>query len=142
ANQFPGGQGSQALGEAGRAMGSARDNLQSGDNPNAVEDQMDALDSLNEGAQALSEQMQNGQGDVGATGRGQNDGQGQELGETDPFDRQLGSDGSSLGRDTRVPYRSAIDRAREILEELRRRSAEPERPELELDYLERLLEQF
>jgi hypothetical protein len=35
-----------------------------------------------------------------------------------------------------------LDRAREVLNELRRRSSEPNRPRLELDYLERLLEQF
>jgi hypothetical protein len=35
-----------------------------------------------------------------------------------------------------------VQRAREILEELRRRLGEPSRPLLELDYIERLLRRF
>jgi len=41
-----------------------------------------------------------------------------------------------------VPDRSALDRAHKVLEELRRRVGEPDRPQIELDYLERLLDQF
>jgi len=36
----------------------------------------------------------------------------------------------------------AFRRSRELLDELRRRSAEQGRPEIELDYLRRLLEPF
>ncbi|MEM0923452.1 MAG: TIGR02302 family protein [Pseudomonadota bacterium] len=143
AGQIPGGEGAgQALDEAGRAMGNARDALEQGQNGEAVQDQMEALDRLNEGAQALAEAMQNGQGDVGAQGRGDQPGDARDRAETDPFDRPLGANGSTAGTDVDVPDRSAIDRAREILEELRRRSAEPERPEIELDYFDRLLEKF
>ena len=141
--QIPGGnEAGQALDEAGRAMGEARDELGQGNNSGAVEDQMEALDRLNEGAQALVDQMQNGQGDVGAEGRDGQDGQQQDRAETDPFNRQIGSDGVTAGNDVDVPDRSALDRAREILDELRRRSGEKERPEIELDYFDRLLEQF
>ncbi|MBY8976262.1 TIGR02302 family protein [Rhodobacteraceae bacterium NNCM2] len=143
ARSLPGGEGAaKALGEAGEAMGSARDRLEQGDNSSAVQDQMEALDRMNEGAQALADQMQNGQGDVGAQGRGQRDGQARDRAETDPFDRPLGSYGATAGNQTKVPDRSALDRAREILDELRRRSAESFRPELELDYFDRLLDQF
>ncbi|MEM8840820.1 MAG: TIGR02302 family protein [Pseudomonadota bacterium] len=143
ARSLPGGEGAQrALGEAGDAMGSARDALGDGENADAVQDQMEALDRMNEGAQALADQMQNGQGDVGAQGRGEQDGQGRDRAETDPFDRPLGSYGSTSGNHTKVPDRSALDRAREILDELRRRSAESFRPDYELDYFDRLLDQF
>ena len=42
----------------------------------------------------------------------------------------------------KVPEEIDVQRAREILEELRRRLSEPSRPRLEKDYLERLLERF
>ncbi|MEL6478145.1 MAG: TIGR02302 family protein [Pseudomonadota bacterium] len=143
ARQMPGSEGAaRALDEAGQAMGDARDALGDGDNSQAVQDQMEALDRLNEGAQALAESMQNGQGDVGAQGRGDQPGEARDRAETDPFDRPLGAYGSTAGTDVDVPDRSALDRAREILEELRRRSAEPQRPEMELDYFDRLLEKF
>ena len=35
-----------------------------------------------------------------------------------------------------------VQRARRILEELRRRLADPDRPQIELDYLERLLKDY
>ena len=47
----------RALGDAGRAMGDARDDLQGNQNSEAIQDQMDALDSLQEGAEALAEAM-------------------------------------------------------------------------------------
>jgi hypothetical protein len=104
---------------------------------------MEALDRLSEGAQALAEAMQNGQGDTAGRGRGRGTAASEARDrEADPFDRPAGSYGAIDGRDTRVPDRSVLDRAREVLNELRRRSSEPNRPRLELDYLERLLEQF
>ncbi|HUF56189.1 MAG TPA: TIGR02302 family protein [Thermohalobaculum sp.] len=144
ARQLPGGQGSElqdALRGAGREMGEATDDLDRGANADAVQDQMEALDRLNEGANALAQQMQNGQGDTAATGQGRGD-RGLPRDEFDPFDRPSGSNGALDGEDTKVPDRSALDRAREVLEELRRRSAEPHRPELELDYFDRLIEPF
>ena len=42
----------------------------------------------------------------------------------------------------KVPDEIDIQRAREILDELRKRLGEPTRPMLELDYLERLIQQF
>ena len=49
----------------------------------------------------------------------------------------------SLKKDVyKVPDAIDMQRAREILEELRRRSGEATRPPVELDYLERLLKRF
>jgi len=41
-----------------------------------------------------------------------------------------------------VPDNALIDRARRLMEELRRRVGESDRPQLELDYLDRLMERF
>ena len=144
ARQLPGGGGDdirRALEEAAGAMGEARDDLQAQEPGEAVEDQMEALDRLNEGAQAMAEALSNGQGDTANRGRGRREGRAQDL-EADPFDRPAGAYGAVDGRDTQVPDRSVLDRARRVLEELRRRAAEPSRGRLELDYLDRLLDQF
>jgi propionyl-CoA carboxylase beta chain len=50
--------------------------------------------------------------------------------------------GPAAGGDVRVPDRGERLRAREILDELRRRLGERERPLLERDYIERLLKMF
>jgi anti-anti-sigma regulatory factor len=42
----------------------------------------------------------------------------------------------------KVPGEIDVQRARRVLEELRRRLGDPNRPQLELDYLERLLKDF
>jgi len=42
----------------------------------------------------------------------------------------------------KVPGEIDVQRARRILEELRKRLSDPLRPQLELDYIERLLKDF
>ena len=132
----------RALEEAARSMGEARDDLQQGANSDAVRDQMDALDRLNEGAEALAQEMQQGQGEGQAEGEREGRGQGRDQSRNDPFDRPTSSYGALDGRSTKVPDQALIDRARELMRELRRRAAEPARPTLELEYFERLLERF
>lgn len=148
ANQLGGGEGmdgaSRALDRAGEAMGRARDDLSEGEMGNAVQDQMDALDSLNGAAEALAESIEQGQGQQAARGSRPGEGDDSQRDPMDPFDRPAGStDGAMNGRIRGgVPDQALIDRARELLEELRRRSSERDRPDLELRYFERLLEQF
>ena len=62
--------------------------------------------------------------------------------DTDPLGRPLR--GRDYGDDTTVKVPGEIDaqRARRILEELRRRFGEAFRPQLELDYIERLLKDY
>jgi hypothetical protein len=60
----------------------------------------------------------------------------------DPLGRPQRSQGPDLGTSVKVPDKIDQQRAREILEELRRRSGEATRPPVELDYLERLLKRF
>ncbi|MEM9148432.1 MAG: TIGR02302 family protein [Pseudomonadota bacterium] len=145
-DQLGGGEGmdgaSRALEQAERSMGEARDDLQGNATGDALQDQMDALDSLQQGAEALAEAVQNGQGQTAANGRRDGTGRAQDQQGMDPFDRPAGTYGAIDGSSTEVPGRALVDRARELLEELRRRSADQARPEIELRYLERLLEQF
>jgi hypothetical protein len=62
--------------------------------------------------------------------------------ETDPLGRPLR--GRDYGDDVtvKVPGEIDVQRARRILEELRRRFGESFRPQLELDYIERLLQNY
>ncbi|MEM9060382.1 MAG: TIGR02302 family protein [Pseudomonadota bacterium] len=132
----------RALEDAARSMGDARDDLQQGSNSDAVRDQMDALDRMNEGAEALAEQMRNGQGQTEAQGPRRGRGQASDSETLDPFERPSSSYGALDGRSTKVPDKSLLERGRELMQELRRRAADPSRPELELDYLDRLMDRF
>lgn len=132
----------RALEEAVRSMGEARDDLRQDRNGEAIRDQMRALDELNRGADALAQEIENGQGDTAARGNRRGRGQSRDSETEDPFDRPTASHGAMDGRATKVPDKAIVDRARELMEELRRRSAEPQRPRLELDYLDRLMERF
>ena len=129
------------LGEAGDAMGDAQGQLGDGDADSAVDSQGRALEAMRKGAQGMAQAMQqNGQGPGpnGRPGRGQSRAQN----DTDPLGRPLR--GRDYGDDVTVKVPGEIDaqRVRRILEELRRRFADPARPQLELDYIERLLKDF
>ncbi len=128
------GQGSGTLGQAGEAMGRARDALGQGEAGSAIGPQGDALDALRRGAQQMAEQMmgegQPGPGPGGQTPSAMNE---------DPLGRMRRTEGPDLGTSVRVPDEIDVQRARRILDELRRRLGDPTRPQLELDYLDRLL---
>ena len=100
----------------------------------AVDAQGRALQALREGAQGLQQQLQgNGKGGAKMVGRGEGRGQGR-----DPLGRgQGGPRGASEGLLNEGP--EAAERARKVLQELRRRLGDPNRPSDERDYLERLL---
>jgi uncharacterized protein (TIGR02302 family) len=132
-----------SLGDADNAMGDAGSNLGEGNADGAVDSQGKALDALRKGRQQLAEQMQQGDGD------GQGDGPDNRMGRqsngnnsTDPLGRPLR--GREFGDDltVKIPGEIDVQRARRILEELRRRLADPARPQVELDYLERLLKDY
>ena len=128
-----------ALDRAGRAMEGAEEALRSDDLAEAIDQQSEAMEALREGMRSLGEAMaqeqqgQPGQGTEGADMRGQN---------RDPLGRNAGSNGN-IGTDEGLLQGDDVyRRARELLDEIRRRSGEGERPELELDYLKRLLDRF
>jgi len=114
------------LGEAGRAMSEAQQSLGRGDMANAGNAQNQALEALRQGAQQLAQAAQESQ-------------DGKQAGGRDP----LGRGNSPLGNSgVKIPGPDEIARAREILQELRRRAAEMNRPQQERDYLDRLLKAF
>ncbi len=128
------------LGRAEQAMREARDALGRGQPGQAIDPQTRALDQLQQGiqdsAQAFMEQMGPGQGQgQGTVGMQQGPGR-------DPLGRQTGEGGLEALEGVRIPDRMEIRRAREILDELRRRRGERSRPTPELDYIDRLLQQF
>ncbi len=128
------------LGSAGEAMGDAEGQLGDGNADGAVDSQGRALEAMRKGAQGLAQQMQQGMGQgPGQPGR---NGQARAQQDTDPLGRPLR--GRDYGDDVtvKVPGEIDVQRARRILEELRRRFADPARPQLELEYLERLLKDF
>ena len=73
---------------------------------------------------------------------GQQLGDASPQGQRDPLGRDLGGAGRAGTPDNMLQGEDVYRRAREILDELRRRSGEQARPQSELDYLKRLLEQF
>jgi len=96
---------------------------------------------LRKGAQGMAQQMQQG-------GPGQGPGQAGRQGparaqqDTDPLGRPMR--GHDYGNDTtvRVPGEIDVQRARRIIEELRKRFGDFSRPQEELDYIERLLKDY
>jgi uncharacterized protein (TIGR02302 family) len=130
------------LGRAERAMRDAAKALERGSPRQAVPLQGRALDQLQQGAQAAGEalmrQLQAQAGGIPVPGAPPG-----EIGHgRDPLGRPLPD---HRGWDTgtvRIPDQMELQRAREILDELRRRASEPHRPRLEKDYLDRLLPGF
>jgi len=124
-----------ALNDAGEAMRRAEDALRRGDLEGAEAAQNAALENLREGAETLASEMRE-------RGRQQN---GAEEGEggsgRDPLGRA--TNGADNGRgQSLVPNQSDPARAREILDEIRRRAQDPNRPEAEREYLRRLMDRF
>ena len=117
-----------SLGRAGGSMGQSGQELGQKDLDGSSTDQKNALDALrgaaNELANKLMKQM----------------GQDQQNGQEDPLGRT--GNGTSFGNDVKVPSKTELQRARDILTELRRRAAERGRPQQELDYIDRLLKEF
>ena len=137
------GDGDNGLGDADSAMGDASGKLGEGNADGAVDSQGRALDALRKGAQQMSEAMQQGDGE------GQGDGPGEHMGrqqgngiQTDPLGRPLHGRDYADELSKMVPGEIDVQRARRIIEELRRRLADPSRPQLELDYIERLLKDY
>ncbi|WP_395645834.1 DUF4175 domain-containing protein [Terricaulis sp.] len=124
---------SDDLDAAGQAMRQAENALRRGDLEGAEAAQNAALEHLREGAEAMAAEMRE-------NGR---QGQRQEgnSGARDPLGRMLQGGGVGEG-DTQVPTQADPVRAREILEEIRRRAQDPNRPEAEREYLRRLLDRF
>lgn len=129
-----------ALDRAGRAMDGAEDALRRDDLAEAIDNQGQAMEALREGMRALgemmAEQQQNAQPGQGAQGADQR------ADSRDPLGRESGNSGMQ-GDDSPLALNDdAYGRARELLDEIRRRSGDAERPDEERNYLNRLLDRF
>ena len=134
---------SEGFGEAGEAMGDAEGNLGGGQPGDALGDQGRALQALREGAQDMMNQMMQAMGQ-------QQPGNGQQPGpygqgnsgpdDRDPLGRPRASNGPDFGNRVKVPDEIDIQRAREILDAIRKRLGDRLSPEIEKQYLERLLD--
>jgi len=130
------------LGRAGEAMGDAQGSLGEGDADSAVDSQGRALEAMRKGAQGMAQSMQQQMGQGPGPGNPGRTGQARANQDTDPLGRPLR--GRDYGDDTtvKVPGEIDVQRARRILEELRKRFGESFRPQLELEYIERLLKDY
>ncbi len=131
----------EALEEAERQMGEARDNLERGDGSAALDNQADAVEALRNGMRQLNEaerqQAREGQARDGQQGGETNGPEGE-----DPLGRSSAERGTAQSNERLLNGDESLRKSKEILDEIRRRSGERTRPQLELDYLERLLDRF
>jgi uncharacterized protein (TIGR02302 family) len=129
------------MGRAERAMRESGEALENGAPGRSLRPQMEALDQLRNAAREMAQQMaeQFGQGEGTDDAFGDNSPQ---QPSRDPAGRPVNGLGGLDGRDVTIPEASEVQRSREILDELLRRSGERFRPTLERDYLDRLLKRF
>ncbi|MFV3129278.1 TIGR02302 family protein [Niveispirillum sp. KHB5.9] len=133
-----GGEIPRPLGRAERAMKDAAEALRGGAPDQAVASQGEALEQLQQTMQSMQEQM--ARSSPGQAG-GQPSRTGRQQGR-DPLGRPLPGSGTLNGEEVKIPAEADMQRAREILEELRRRAGEQNRPKAERDYIDRLLDRF
>ncbi|AMX94987.1 MULTISPECIES: TIGR02302 family protein [Mesorhizobium] len=126
----------EGFGEAGKSMGNAEQALGEGEGDAAVGHQGRALEALRKGAKDMMKQMQAMQGDQG----GGEEGGRQQNADRDPLGRPRASQGPDFGDSVKVPDEIDVQRARQILEAIRKRLGNALSPDIERSYLERLLE--
>lgn len=127
----------EGFGDAGEAMGRAEGALGEGEGGRATGEQGQALEALRRGAQDMMSQMQQA---MGRNGQGAGEGGREQASDRDPLGRPLSSTGPDFGNSVKVPDEIDVQRARRILDEIRRRLGNALSPEIERDYLERLLD--
>jgi uncharacterized protein (TIGR02302 family) len=132
--------GRDKLGDAGRSMEEAERALRDGDLPGALDKQAEAMDKMRQGLRDFGDALAEEQRKEGSSPDGDKLAEADPNGTRDPLGREnsarIGSDKNLLqGEDV---YR----RAQELLDEIRKRSGEQNRPETERNYLKRLLDLF
>lgn len=126
----------QPLGEADQAMKGAAEGLSRGQLGKALSNQSRAVDALERATQSAGEALARQLGSgmmIGGEGG---------IGSGDIFGRSPGGRRGFATGDVEIPDSGTLQRAQEILDELRRRAAERSRPVQELDYIDRLLRRF
>ncbi|WP_027133967.1 TIGR02302 family protein [Geminicoccus roseus] len=137
------------LGQAELQMRGAEGQLQQGSPGAATDPQGQAMALMQEAGRGIMDQMreQMGQGQGQGPGRASGSqpgmpGRDRAGWQRDPLGRSQEGMGGADTDSTAVPDEAALGRARAVLEELYRRSGDPRRPRMELDYYDRLLERF
>lgn len=131
----------EALDRAGRAMREAEEALREGDGGRALDRQSEALEAMREGLRSMGEAMAEEQRER-AGERGEATRRADPRGARDPLGREAGTSGRLGTEESLLQGEDVYRRAQDLLEELRRRSGDQGRPEVELDYLRRLLDRF
>lgn len=130
----------EALEGAGKAMAEAQSQFRAGQINGAFNQQGQALDQLRASAQAMAEKLAEEQSrDRGGEGMEESD---VAEGRADPLGRQRTGRGTDFGTQVDVPDVIESQRARDILDTIRRRLGEASRPIIERNYLERLLKLY
>src|SRR6202007_1640745 len=104
----------------------------------AIGPQTEALDQLQQAARDFAQQMQRRMDAMGNPGDDQVRATGQkprDRVERDPLGRPMSNNGTYDQGDVKIPDQNTLQKAREILDELRRRAGERFRPEIDLDYV-------
>lgn len=131
----------EALRRGSEAMGRAGEALEGDDLAGALDNQAEAMEAMREGmrnlGEALAQQQQQGE-----SGQGQQTGRAEDAIPRDPLGRETGSVGRFGTDENLLQENDVYRRARDLLDEIRRRSGERDRPQIELDYLRRLLDRF
>jgi hypothetical protein len=112
-------------------MGQAGQALQQGENNAAQQAEGRALDRLQESQRQIGQALE----------QAGEEGQGGQAG-MDPLGRATTGPGGVDGNGVKVPSQSDLGKARAILDDLRKRAGEVDRPPAERDYLRRLLDRF
>lgn len=129
----------EGFGQAEREMRGAGEALGKSQGERAVEGQGKALEALRQGARDMMNQMMQAMRGQQGQGEQQGEGQGNQTGR-DPLGRPRATTGPDFGERVNVPDEIDVQRAREILEAIRKKLGENAGPEFERRYLERLLD--
>ncbi|MBL6778563.1 MAG: DUF4175 domain-containing protein [Rhodobacteraceae bacterium] len=130
----------QSLEDAEEAMRRAEEALEEGDFSGALDRQAEAMENLREGLRNLSRSL--AQGENAPTEEGGTSASRQRSQQQDPLGRMTGNGASQSNENSDLSAQDMARRAQELLEEIRRRSGERQRPEDERSYLRKLLEKF
>ncbi|NNG04886.1 MAG: TIGR02302 family protein [Inquilinus sp.] len=128
------------LGRAEQSMRQSEQALSQGQAGQSIQPQADSVDQLQQGLQdfvdqVLEQMAQQNNGQIGSMMQQLNSGR-------DPLGRPLPNSGGMNTEEVGIPDQADVQRAREILNELRRRLGQRSRSSEELDYIERLIRQF
>lgn len=122
----------EGLKGADNKMGKSGQALEQGEAGSSADQQSQALDAMRDGAKDLMKEMQEAMKKNGEAGNNDNEAA------KDPLGRKLGSAGHQAEKNG-LPQETDMQRARRILDEIRKKLGQSALPDSEKDYLERLL---